>query len=98
MTFARWVPVASSAANDHVLTQRFLDTIGQLSADWQKTSGMNTYALRVTPGELAELSRTIDDLLMPYRTTVRTDAPPDAQPIHASWRAFPRVEADGKVS
>ena len=98
-TRAAWLGVmASSAANDHVLTQRYLDTVDQLSPDWVQAAGMCTYALRVTPKELTELSQMIDELLKPYRTTVRTDAPVEAQPIHASWRAFPRVEADGKVS
>ncbi|TCO48817.1 ArsR/SmtB family transcription factor [Actinocrispum wychmicini] len=96
---AAWLGVIGGAiANDHDMTQRYMDTVETLDAEWQRASGMNTYALRLTPDELTELSETIDALLKPYRTTVREDAPADSRPVHASWRAFLRVEADGKAS
>jgi predicted ArsR family transcriptional regulator len=90
--------MAGSLANDQVLTQRFVDTIESFPPEWQNASGMNMYGLRVTAAELDALNTAIDTLIRPYITTVRTDAPPDAKPVHASWRAFLRVEADGKPS
>jgi hypothetical protein len=59
---------------------------------------MNTYALEVNAAELADLTAAIDALLRPYVATIRKDAPPDARPVHASWRAFPRIDADGNPS
>jgi DNA-binding transcriptional ArsR family regulator len=95
---AQLATVGTSVANDQLLTQRFVDSVDVLEPDWQNAAGMNTYALKVTATELTELTAAIDALLRPYVATIRTDAPPDARPVHASWRGFPRIEADGKPS
>ncbi|RSM72635.1 ArsR family transcriptional regulator [Kibdelosporangium aridum] len=88
----------ANTANDQVLTQRFADSIDLLEPEWQQVSGISTYALRVNAKELAALTAAIDALIRPYVATIRTDAPPDARPVHTSVRAFPRIEADGKPS
>ncbi|ALG11337.1 winged helix-turn-helix domain-containing protein [Kibdelosporangium phytohabitans] len=95
---AQLAVLGANAAGDQVLTQRFVDSVDVLEPEWQRTSGLNTYSLRVNAAELAELTMAIDSLLRPYVTTIRPDAPPDARPVHASWRAFPRIEADGTPS
>ncbi|WP_017982491.1 hypothetical protein [Amycolatopsis methanolica] len=63
-----------------------------------EASAINTYALRVTPAELAAPTEAIDALVRPYVATIRTEAPEEAWPVHASWRAYPRVEANGQPS
>ena len=95
---AHLAAVGTTMANDQLLTQRFVDSLETLSPEWQNAGGMNTYALKVTAAELADLTAAIDALVRPYVATIRTAAPPDAQPVHASWRGFPRIEADGKPS
>lgn len=79
-----------------VLTQRFLDSVDEFEPEWQRASTISNYALRVTPDELADLNRTIDELIRPYVTTIREDAPEGARVVHAGWRAFPRIEANGE--
>ncbi|GHF51558.1 DNA-binding transcriptional ArsR family regulator [Amycolatopsis bartoniae] len=83
---------------DEVLAQRFLDSVDDLEPEWQQAATMNAYALRLTPRELADLNAEIDALVRPYVAPIRTDAPEDAKVVHASWRAFLRVEADGRPS
>jgi DNA-binding transcriptional ArsR family regulator len=90
--------LAGSLANDQTLTQRFLDSVDTLEPAWQQAAALNMYALRVTVPELDQLNAAIDALIRPYIATIREDAPSDARPVHASWRAVPRVEADGKQS
>jgi predicted ArsR family transcriptional regulator len=98
MKAAQLAALGTNVAHDQSLTQRFVDSLEQFDAEWQQVSGLSTYALNVTASELAELTAAIDKLIRPYVTTIRPDAPPDARPVHASWRGFPRVEADGKPS
>ncbi|WAL67916.1 helix-turn-helix domain-containing protein [Amycolatopsis cynarae] len=95
---AQLAVLGTNVATDQALTQRFVDTVGDLESDWRNAAAMNTYSLRVTPTELEELTAAIDALLRPYVTTIRTGAPAAARPVHASWRAFLRIEADGKPS
>lgn len=98
MRAAQLAAMGTNVANDQLLTQRFVDSMDQLDPEWRKAAGMSTYALHVTASELAELTAAIDALVRPYVATIRQDAPPDARPVHASWRGFPRIEADGKPS
>ncbi|WP_027941756.1 ArsR/SmtB family transcription factor [Amycolatopsis taiwanensis] len=81
-----------------VLTQRFLDSVDDFEPEWQNASTLNYYALRVTPDELTELNRAVDELVRPYVTALRQDVPEGARTVHAGWRAFPRVEANGELS
>jgi DNA-binding transcriptional ArsR family regulator len=83
---------------DEALAQRFLDTVEDLEPEWQQAATMNGYSLRITPAELEALNVTIDALVRPYVAPIRTDAPPEARPVRASWRAFLRIEADGRPS
>jgi len=93
---AQLAAAGAQLSDDATLGQRFLDSIGEFDPEWRDASAINTYALRVTPAELAALTEAVDTLVRPYVAAIRTDAPADARPVHASWRAFPRVEANGK--
>ncbi|WP_018681418.1 ArsR/SmtB family transcription factor [Actinokineospora enzanensis] len=98
MQAAQLAVMGANVANDQVLTQRFIDTVDELDREWRLAAAMGTYSLRVTPAELTELTSSIDALLRPYTTTIRTDPPAGARPVHANWRAFLRIEADGNPS
>jgi DNA-binding transcriptional ArsR family regulator len=90
--------VGASAAYDQLMTQRFVDSLESLEPEWRQASGMNSYALKITATELEELLTAVDALIRPFVATIRTDAPAEARPVHASLRAFLRIEADGKAS
>ncbi|SFI58297.1 Helix-turn-helix domain-containing protein [Amycolatopsis sacchari] len=83
---------------DDELTQRFMDTMDDLDPEWQQAAALNSYALRLTAEELDALNTKIDALVRPYVAPIRTEAPEDAKVVHASWRAFLRIEADGRPS
>lgn len=83
---------------EETLVQRFLDTADDLEAEWRRAVALNAYALRITPAELEALNAKIDELVRPYVAAIRTDAPDGAEPVHAGWRAFRRIEADGRPS
>ncbi|MFD2417011.1 winged helix-turn-helix domain-containing protein [Amycolatopsis pigmentata] len=93
---AQLAALSVSIREDDVLTQRFVDTLAELPDEWQSASTLNSYSLRVTAAELAELNEAIDAMSRPYVATIREDAPEDAKTVHANWRAFPRIEAHGK--
>ncbi|MFD9963331.1 ArsR/SmtB family transcription factor [Amycolatopsis sp. NPDC058986] len=93
---ARLAVVGTALAREQELTRRFLDTVDELEPEWRDASGLSTYALRVTPAELARLADAIDALVRPYVGTIRTDAPEDARPVHVGLRAFPRIAPDGR--
>ncbi|MFE0020713.1 ArsR/SmtB family transcription factor [Amycolatopsis sp. NPDC059021] len=93
---ARLAVVGTALAREQELTRRFLDTVDELEPAWRDASGLSTYALRVTPAELARLTDAIDALVRPYVGAIRTDAPEDARPVHVGLRAFPRIAPDGR--
>lgn len=95
---AQLAVLGTNLGHDHVLTQRFVDTVAEIEPEWQNASAMNTYSLRVTAAELDELNTAIDALIRPYVSTIRKDPPPESRSVHASWRAFLRIEADGTPS
>ena len=57
---------------------------------WHAATVGSTYNLRITAVELAELGDRLDALIRPYIALTREDAPPDAQPVHVSLRAYRR--------
>lgn len=95
---AQLAAIGTTLTEEQELTQRFLDTAVELDPDWRNGAALNTYALRVTPEELTELAAAVDALLRPYVSTIRTGAPAGARPVHAGFRAFLRVDADGRPS
>jgi hypothetical protein len=95
---AQLAVLVANLGTDQVLTQRFVDTIDDFEPEWQRASALNTYSLRLTASELDELTAAIDALVRPFVTTIRQGSPEGARTVQASWRAFPRVEADGTPS
>ncbi len=59
------------------------------SQEWYEASEILSARLLVTLDEFRKLNEEIHNLLMPYGLTRRTDAPADARPAHATYRAFP---------
>ncbi|MFD9739110.1 winged helix-turn-helix domain-containing protein [Umezawaea sp. NPDC059074] len=72
------------------LVQRFLDRQHEVPREWLEASAFHGYSLTVTAEELTGLVGIIDDLLRPYITPVRENAPEGAAPVHLAVRAFPR--------
>lgn len=82
----------TALGEEQKLTQRFLERVDELDASWRRAGTINTYTLSLTADELAELADKVDELLRPYASTIREDAPPDAKPVYAGFRAFLRLE------
>jgi DNA-binding transcriptional ArsR family regulator len=79
----------TALAEEQKLTQRFLERVDGLEPGWRDASTVNTYVLRMTAAELADLVEKVDALVRPFSSTIRTDAPPDAELVHTGFRAFP---------
>lgn len=91
MRVAQLAVFGGALREDQELTRRFLDRADELPPEWRQTGEANGYTLLLTPNELTELAAKVDALLRPYVTTVRNDAPEEARPVHAAFRAFLRV-------
>jgi DNA-binding transcriptional ArsR family regulator len=95
---AQLAVVGTTLAQEQLLTQRFLDTADQLDTEWREAGALNAYGLTVTAEELKNLVKAVDALIRPYVSPIRTDAPAAARHVHVGFRAFLRIEADGKPS
>lgn len=82
----------TSLAEEQKLTQRFLERVDELDAQWRAATAINTLALTVNAAELTELAEKVDALLRPYSAAIRKSAPPDARLVHIGFRAFPWFE------
>jgi DNA-binding transcriptional ArsR family regulator len=89
---AQLAVLGASLAEEQKLTQRFLERAEDLDPEWRTAGALDAYSLTVTAAELTELAAKVDALLRPYASTIRQDAPPDARPVHAGFRAFLRLE------
>ncbi|ADJ46693.1 ArsR family transcriptional regulator [Amycolatopsis mediterranei U32] len=89
--------VGATLSHEQELTQRYLDSLDDLDPAWRAATGLNTYALRITPAELTQLTEAIDALVRPFVGAIRTDAPAGARSVHVGLRAFPRIEHSGKA-
>jgi DNA-binding transcriptional ArsR family regulator len=56
---------------------------------WRDADMFSTYALRMSPLELSELTARMDDLIRPYVAATREDAPRGSALVHLGVRAFP---------
>ncbi|WP_410657780.1 ArsR/SmtB family transcription factor [Amycolatopsis sp. lyj-112] len=95
---AQLAVMGTTLARERELTERYLDAADRLDKDWQDSSGINTYSLRVTAAELDKLIEGIDALVRPYVGAIREDAPEEARPVHLGLRAFLRIDAEGNPS
>ncbi|MEU7527529.1 helix-turn-helix domain-containing protein [Saccharothrix sp. NPDC042600] len=82
--------VALQLNEDNRLAQRFLDRQHELPGEWRRAAAMHGYSVNVTAEELVGLLGMIDDILRPYLTPLRADAPEGARAAHIGLRAFPR--------
>jgi DNA-binding transcriptional ArsR family regulator len=90
MRTAQLAVLAGSLNEEQELTRRYLDA--DLPDEWRDAGVLDTYALTVTPAELAELAAAVDALIRPFVSTIRTDPPAGARPVHVGFRAFPRLD------
>ena len=60
-----------------------------LERTWQDASSHNTYTLRMTATELADLTRQLDALIRPYIAATRDERPDGSALVHLGLHAFP---------
>ncbi len=82
--------LAAALQLDQRLSREYLVERASVTPEWRDADVFNTYALRLSPDELAELGQALDDLMRPYLAPTRADAPPDAETVHLGLQAFPR--------
>lgn len=72
---------------------RALENLDRESREWREAAMFNRAVLLVDAEELRALNERIDELLAPYKTTVRPreDAPPGARVSEAQVSLFPRA-------
>jgi predicted transcriptional regulator len=62
-----------------------------LERAWQDASSHNTYTLRMTATELADLSQQLDALIRPYIAATRDERPAGSRLVHLGLNAFPKA-------
>ena len=87
--------IAVSLQDEAEMTTRFLNHRNDLDDEWVSASRLDSYVVRVTPAELRELTKAMDDILRPYVATVRPKSDDDALLAYVGLRAFPRLDATG---
>lgn len=80
-------------ADDAALAHAAIDAHEDLDPAWRDAEASSTYGLRVTADELTAITAAVDAVLRPYIGLTRDVPPPDARPVHASFRAFLRPDA-----
>ncbi len=81
-------------ARDEELTRRALARHDSQPTQWRAAEAHNSYALRIAPGELAQLVGEIDRLVRPYIGLTRQQAPDDADVASLRLLAFRHPEAE----
>ena len=74
------------------LAREFVESVADLPGEWQDAAEFSTYELALTPAELTELARQIDDLLRPHRVGVKRRPAKSARTVHIAFDAFPRPD------
>lgn len=82
---------AASVELDHHLVRDYLRHQDSVPEKWRDTDVHASYGLALTPDELADVTRRIDEIVRPYLQPTRTDAPADAEHVHLAVTAFPRL-------
>jgi DNA-binding transcriptional ArsR family regulator len=75
-------------AREEELTRRALARHAEQPAQWQAAETNNSYGLRLTASELADLVEAIDGLVRPYIGLTRERAPADAEVVYLRLLAF----------
>jgi len=84
--------IAASVELDHHLTREYLRGHESVPPRWRAVDSHSTFGLALSPEELADLIGRIDELVRPYIQATRTDAPADAEHVHLTVTAFPRLQ------
>jgi DNA-binding transcriptional ArsR family regulator len=84
--------LGADRAENERLAREFVESVTDLPGEWQDAVEFSTYELALTPGELAELARQIDELLRPHRVGVKRRPAASARTVHIAFDAFPRPD------
>jgi DNA-binding transcriptional ArsR family regulator len=90
--------VRASLANVEIeeharLARQYLRLEQRASREWREAASVNSYSLRLTAEELADLTQALDRAVRPYIGLTRDDPPREARPVHLDFKAFLRPEA-----
>jgi DNA-binding transcriptional ArsR family regulator len=83
--------LAAAVELDHHLAREYLRGQDGVPARWRAVDAHDHYGLALSPDELADVLRRIDEVVRPYVQATRTDAPEDAEHVHLALTAFPRA-------
>lgn len=83
--------LAASVELDHHLIREYLRGRDSVPDSWQAADTHASYGLLLSTDELADVVRRLDDVVRPYIQATRADAPTDAEHVHLTINAFPRV-------
>ena len=84
--------LGADRAENERLAREFVESVTDLPGEWQDAAEFSTYELALTPDELTELARQIDDLLRPHRVGVKRRPARSARTVHIAFDAFPRPD------
>lgn len=82
--------VAASVALEQRMLRDYLSHRDRVPTAWREADQLAAYTLKLTPTELSELAKRLDDLIRPLIAATRQSAPSDAELVSLSFYAFPR--------
>jgi hypothetical protein len=86
--------LANAEIQEHArLARQYLRLEPRAAKSWRGVAGVNSYSLRLTAEELADLVKALDDVIRPFIGVTRDDPPEGSQPVHLDFKAFLRPEA-----
>lgn len=75
------------------LQKKALALQAQIPVEWRDAASGASYALRMTPAELSELSEKLDALIRPYIGLTRADSPEGSEVVYLQLDAFRHPDA-----
>ena len=85
--------LAHAEIQEHArLARQYMRLEPRAAKAWRDAAGVNSYSLRLTAAELAELVETLDAAIRPFIGLTREDPPEGAEPVHLDFKAFLRPE------
>ena len=86
--------VANVEIEEHArLARQYLRLEPRAAKAWRDVAGVNSYSLRLTAEELADLVQALDAAIRPFIGLTRDDPPEGSQPVHLDFKTFLRPEA-----
>ncbi|WP_186321867.1 helix-turn-helix domain-containing protein [Curtobacterium pusillum] len=83
--------LSASVELDHHLLREYLRGRDAVPQVWRDVGVHASYGLALTPSELAEVVERLDAVVRPYIQATRQRTPTDAEHVHLSLSAFPRL-------